>query len=785
MDLLKSKKLKMMQFDKNAVQKKEIEAKELKKRLNSHLLSFEGISIQEKNYLYYIHAVDLLTKDRMDIIFKYLYAKARALNLDSTLGKKLYIEHIQRLNGFFEGDGSGKIGREEFLNRFDHVIEEIYTNGFDCEKSVIPVDTNNIIIDGSHRVGASLINNELVPCTYFNDYRAFRYSLQNVREAGFDQNVLDLLALEYAKLKENTYIVTIFPVGKGKEHEISQILSKYSTIIYQKKIRFSTREDTYTALIKEIYFKDNWTGNWQNKFKGARLKGKACFKIQGKTQVFLVESNGNESLKSAKLEIRKLFNGLQDCIHINDDHEETIRLSQIYFNENSVHLFNNINLVEDMSFERLLNTFKRWVIHRNLSFDDFCVDGSGVMSVYGIRKANDLDIIHHDSIELTIPNHEINSHNLEARFHACGLDELIVEPRNHLYYSGIKFISLPALKTMKESRSEEKDIEDTNLINKVLGLKYNWKVLVIFKLRSFFQVSRILSLKIKIKQKSKKILNRLIQLCLYKPKLSLLLFLDKFKPFIRTIKYHQFEVFYSQGTSLIEINGNPPVRIGGIYEKKESLVLTNWLKLIQSKEPIMIDIGANIGLFSLNILSSVPTIKIHAFEPGEHQAMLLSKTIQKNNLQERLILYKLALGNKSGKTKFYIHDSSDCSGDGFIDTLRSGKTYPIEVIQETLDSWWKKENCIEIDVIKIDTEGAELLVLQGGMEMIKACRPKILLEINSANLKSYPYGVDEIIDWFQSQSYALKDLSGIPINSDNYKKILLNNEMFQATPLEN
>jgi FkbM family methyltransferase len=259
---------------------------------------------------------------------------------------------------------------------------------------------------------------------------------------------------------------------------------------------------------------------------------------------------------------------------------------------------------------------------------------------------------------------------------------------------------------------------------------------------------------------------------------------DFLRPYIRHIKYQGFTLVYSKGTSLVEVNGNPTVRFGGVYEPRESLILANWLSEVRDKEPIFLDIGANIGLMSLNVLSSVPDTKIYAFEPGEHQNFLLGKTIQTNNLEQKITLYKQALSKESGKGLFAVHKTQDCSGDGLFDTLRAGEVNTIEVELNTLDDWWQSVGCPLVDVMKIDTEGAELWILQGGEKMIQSCKPKVLMEINATNLNPYPYSPHNILSWLNGIEYSLQSLSGIPVNADNLKSSLLDCENFKAIPFK-
>jgi precorrin-6B methylase 2 len=55
-------------------------------------------------------------------------------------------------------------------------------------------------------------------------------------------------------------------------------------------------------------------------------------------------------------------------------------------------------------------------------------------------------------------------------------------------------------------------------------------------------------------------------------------------------------------------------------------------ELTKAATPTFLDVGANIGLMTLNVLASVPSARIHAFEPGPDQRSLLERTIAANRL---------------------------------------------------------------------------------------------------------------------------------------------------------
>src|SRR6185295_8133105 len=135
-------------------------------------------------------------------------------------------------------------------------------------------------------------------------------------------------------------------------------------------------------------------------------------------------------------------------------------------------------------------------------------------------------------------------------------------------------------------------------------------------------------------------------------------FLDSRKPYLNSIRYMGFNLYYSRGYSLINrIRFGNPDRI---YERELCEHIARELKNSGSKK--FLDIGANIGLITLYILGMVPESVVYAFEPAPHQHELFRTTIFANRLESRVVLEKKALGKEDGSATFFIHDAVYSAG---------------------------------------------------------------------------------------------------------------------------
>lgn len=122
-----------------------------------------------------------------------------------------------------------------------------------------------------------------------------------------------------------------------------------------------------------------------------------------------------------------------------------------------------------------------------------------------------------------------------------------------------------------------------------------------------------------------------------------------------------------------------------------------------------LDIGGHVGLWSFNLAYQFAVVD--AFEPvAEHRACFV-----KNVEAENVMLHAIALGDKDGSIS--IKTAPTSSGDSWI----SGEG---NIPMRRLDDFGFND----VDFIKIDTEGAEELVIRGGLETIKRCRPIMVVE---------------------------------------------------------
>ncbi len=115
---------------------------------------------------------------------------------------------------------------------------------------------------------------------------------------------------------------------------------------------------------------------------------------------------------------------------------------------------------------------------------------------------------------------------------------------------------------------------------------------------------------------------------------------------------------------------------------------------------VFLDIGANMGIYSLTVGSRRPDARIYSFEPIADVAARLQFNVEANGLDRRVFVRALALGDTTGTLRFSLNSESAVLGEG-----------DLAVPCDTLLNVVQAEGLTRIDAIKIDVEGYEDRVL--------------------------------------------------------------------------
>ena len=164
----------------------------------------------------------------------------------------------------------------------------------------------------------------------------------------------------------------------------------------------------------------------------------------------------------------------------------------------------------------------------------------------------------------------------------------------------------------------------------------------------------------------------------------------------------------------------------------------------------VLDIGSNVGLFSLYMLKKRNCKRIYAIEPTKKAFDQLSESLKD---EPSASIHKLAIHNFKGKSKIKtVDDNSTISG--FIDNIHPYTNHNMheeEVDVTTLESFFKDHSLTHLDLIKIDIEGVEYDVIDSLSDSDLLRSDRYLIEYHWAKTRN----VHKMVERFKSLGYNI------------------------------
>jgi FkbM family methyltransferase len=191
------------------------------------------------------------------------------------------------------------------------------------------------------------------------------------------------------------------------------------------------------------------------------------------------------------------------------------------------------------------------------------------------------------------------------------------------------------------------------------------------------------------------------------------------KPKTRTLRFSGLSIEYQEFTG--ELGNIKTV----FFDEDENLPLPE-------KGTVLLDVGANIGLFTLFMIWKYGRERfaaIHLFEPNPGTYARLRRNLAANNLDGLCTAHMLALSDRAGT--IYMESPH---GYSVLNMISETGTVPVTCV--TLDDWRRTQNVGAVDLFKVDVEGHELPLLRGAPETLSASH-HLFIEVKSVNLPTF------------------------------------------------
>jgi len=182
------------------------------------------------------------------------------------------------------------------------------------------------------------------------------------------------------------------------------------------------------------------------------------------------------------------------------------------------------------------------------------------------------------------------------------------------------------------------------------------------------------------------------------------------------------------------------------YETTDSAMI---MRLI-SPEDCVIDIGANMGWYSINIAKTFAKTKVYAFEPIPKTYGFLIQNIKLNNINN-IEAFEFGLSSEKKDLAFYFYPEGGVNAS----LANVSGREDVELINchvERLDDF-VFENNLKVDFIKCDVEGAELFAFKGALKTLIRDKPIVFTEMLRKWSAKFNYHPNDIISMFSSIGY--------------------------------
>ena len=182
----------------------------------------------------------------------------------------------------------------------------------------------------------------------------------------------------------------------------------------------------------------------------------------------------------------------------------------------------------------------------------------------------------------------------------------------------------------------------------------------------------------------------------------------------------------------------------GFYE----LQLSRHVRTLARRGGTMIDVGANLGYFSLLWAAANDRNRCLAFEASPRVVDLLRNNLQKNHLESRVEVFPFAAGRERGRLDFHLGPPDQTGWGGF--SPPTSETVSVDVVR--VDDLVPAE---PIALLKVDAEGADTWVLTGCEKLLeKRLIGSICFEQNRPRMRHLGIADGEAEKFLRSVGYV-------------------------------
>lgn len=191
--------------------------------------------------------------------------------------------------------------------------------------------------------------------------------------------------------------------------------------------------------------------------------------------------------------------------------------------------------------------------------------------------------------------------------------------------------------------------------------------------------------------------------------------------------------------------------VADIFEREQ---LNRFLPLLRPDD-VIYEVGSHIGSWTVFMAQRVPRGSVHAFEPHGELADELRDNVELNGLGN-VEIHRLAVGPETGTGRLGIHPRAGDGRHSLIPLDHHRHLEPIEMVR--LDDVARKLGAPPPTVLKVDCEGAEGWVFEGGREQLSGNRLRLIyLELHPGRIEKTGHGAGELLERLAAAGFEVRE----------------------------
>lgn len=195
--------------------------------------------------------------------------------------------------------------------------------------------------------------------------------------------------------------------------------------------------------------------------------------------------------------------------------------------------------------------------------------------------------------------------------------------------------------------------------------------------------------------------------------------------------------------------------VHGFYEPE----LAAWARAHLDRHRDVIDVGANVGFFTVLLGRQLASRRVLAIEPSASALSRLHWNIAANDLVDRVVVFGGLAARESGVAELKVFEGMEeysCAGVAAHTAIR-GYVPKLEQIRKSTVDALVAEHGLAPGFIKIDVEGFEMEVLSGAEVTLEKHRPLILSELSDSLLRKNGSSAQEVVGLLRKHRYRVAD----------------------------